>query len=49
MLPEAPDDGAREGVLFIQDQIIRVTEKAFDDIAGAGTDQAANRRRLGIP
>jgi len=25
-----------------------VTEQAFDDFAGAGTDQAANRRMLGI-
>jgi hypothetical protein len=25
-----------------------VTEKAFDDFAGAGTDVAANRRLLGI-
>ena len=27
---------------------IRVTEKAFDDFAGAGTDQSANRRMLGV-
>jgi hypothetical protein len=25
-----------------------VTEKAFDDFAGAGTDRAANRRMLGL-
>ncbi len=43
-----PEDGAREGALFIQDHIIRVTERAFDDFAGAGTDEAANRRMLGI-
>ena len=43
-----PEDGAREGAAFIADHIIRVTEKAFDDFAGAGTDQAANRRMLGI-
>ena len=28
--------------------IIRVTEKAFDDFAGGGTDEAANRRLLGL-
>src|SRR2546427_5401771 len=39
-----PEDGAREGAKFIADHIIRVTEKAFDDFAGAGTDVAANRR-----
>jgi sugar phosphate isomerase/epimerase len=43
-----PEDGAREGAEFIQDHIIRVTEKAFDDFAGAGSDEAANRRMLGI-
>jgi sugar phosphate isomerase/epimerase len=43
-----PEQGAAEGAPFIQDHIIRVTEKAFDDFAGAGTDLAANRRILGI-
>jgi len=43
-----PEDGAREGAQFIADHIIRVTDKAFDDFAGAGTDEAANRRMLGI-
>lgn len=43
-----PEDGAREGAKFIADHIIRVTERAFDDFAGAGTDLAANRRMLGI-
>lgn len=43
-----PEDGAREGAEFIQHHIIRVTERAFDDFAGAGTDDAANRRILGI-
>jgi sugar phosphate isomerase/epimerase len=42
------EDGAREGARFVRDQIIRVTGKAFDDFAGAGTDEAANRRMLGI-
>jgi sugar phosphate isomerase/epimerase len=43
-----PEDGAREGAEFIQAHIIRVTEKAFDDFAAGGTDEAANRRMLGI-
>jgi sugar phosphate isomerase/epimerase len=43
-----PEDGAREGAEFIKAHIIRVTEKAFDDFAAGGTDEAANRRMLGI-
>ncbi|WP_018633997.1 sugar phosphate isomerase/epimerase family protein [Neomegalonema perideroedes] len=43
-----PEDGAREGADFVRSHIIRVTEKAFDDFADGGTDQAANRRMLGI-
>jgi len=43
-----PEDGAREGAAFIADHIIRVTEKAFDDFAAGGTDEAANRRMLGL-
>lgn len=44
-----PEDGAREGAEFISAHIIRVTEKAFDDFAAAGTDVAANRKMLGLP
>ena len=43
-----PEDGAREGAKFVSDHIIRVTEKAFDDFADGGTDDAANRKMLGI-
>lgn len=43
-----PEDGAREGAAFVRDHIIRVTPRAFDDFAGAGVDEAANRRMLGI-
>ncbi|MGO4448100.1 sugar phosphate isomerase/epimerase family protein [Phyllobacterium sp. TAF24] len=43
-----PEDGAREGAEFISAHLIRVTERAFDDFAGAGTDDAANRRILGL-
>jgi sugar phosphate isomerase/epimerase len=43
-----PEDGAREGADFVKHHIIRVTEKAFDDFADGGTDEAANRRMLGL-
>lgn len=43
-----PEDGAREGARFIREHIIRVTERAFDDFAGAGADPAMLRRLLGI-
>ncbi len=43
-----PEDGAREGAEFVRNHIIRVTEKAFDDFADAGTDRQANRRMLGL-
>ena len=39
---------AREGAEFIAGHIIRVTEKAFDDFAAGGADEAANRRMLGL-
>jgi len=43
-----PEDGAREGAEFIQKNIIRVTEKAFDDFAGVKADEAFNRSLLGL-
>jgi len=43
-----PEDGAREGAEFVKAHIIRVTEHAFDDFAAGGTDEAANRRMLGL-
>ncbi|MBE7177116.1 MAG: sugar phosphate isomerase/epimerase [Mucilaginibacter polytrichastri] len=43
-----PEDGAREGAVFIKDHIIRVTDKTFDDFAGGAADEAGNRRILGI-
>lgn len=43
-----PEDGAREGAQFVRDHIIRVTERAFDDFADSGTDEAANRKMLGL-
>lgn len=43
-----PEDGAREGAAFIKDHIIRVTERAFDDFAGTGSNDEFNRKILGI-
>jgi sugar phosphate isomerase/epimerase len=43
-----PEQGAAEGAPFIEAHIIRVTEHAFDDFAGGGTDVATNKRALGI-
>ncbi len=43
-----PEQGAIEGAPFIDSHIIQVTEKAFDDFAGAGSDEARNRKILGI-
>lgn len=43
-----PEDGAREGAEFIAQHLIRVTEHAFDDFANAGSDDAANRKMLGL-
>ncbi len=42
------EDGAREGAQFIKEHIIRVTDKAFDDFAASGSDEAANKRTLGL-
>lgn len=42
------EDGARESANFVRDHVIRVTKKAFDDFVNGGTDDAANRRMLGI-
>lgn len=43
-----PEDGAREGVAFIEDHIIRTSDVAFDDFAGGEADEASNRRILGL-
>jgi len=42
------EDGAREGAEFIKKNIIRVTEKAFDDFAGTIYDEDLNRSVLGL-
>ncbi len=43
-----PEVGAAEGVDFVNHHIIKVTERAFDDFADAGIDDAANRKSLGV-
>ena len=43
-----PEDGAAEGAVFVRDHIIRVTDRAFDDFAGAGADAERNRKILGV-
>lgn len=43
-----PEEGAKEGSEFIKKNIIRVTEKAFDDFAGTGSDENFNRSLLGL-
>jgi sugar phosphate isomerase/epimerase len=43
-----PEDGAREGAEFIRRHIIRVAERAFDDFADSGANQAQLRALMGI-
>jgi sugar phosphate isomerase/epimerase len=40
--------GAAEGAPFIAQHLIDVPKKAFDDFAGAATDETRNRRLLGL-
>jgi sugar phosphate isomerase/epimerase len=43
-----PEDGAAEGADFVRSHIIRVTDRAFDDFAGAAPDAFKNRKVLGL-
>ncbi|MBK8053885.1 MAG: sugar phosphate isomerase/epimerase [Saprospiraceae bacterium] len=45
---KSPEQGAKEGAPFIQNHIIEVTKKAFDDFAGAAVDEGFLRKLLGI-
>jgi sugar phosphate isomerase/epimerase len=45
---ESAAEGARKGATFIRDQIIRVTDRAFDDFAATDADPARNRLILGL-
>jgi len=42
------EQGAAEGVSFINDHIIKVTERAFDDFAGTGADEELNKKLIGL-
>ena len=43
-----PEQGAAEGSPFIKNQMIQVTEKAFDDCASTGKNVKLNKKILGI-
>ena len=43
-----PEEGAKEGAVFIRDHIIKVTEKAFDDFAGSANEDQLNKSILGL-
>ncbi len=45
---KSSEQGAREGAPFIQKHIIETATKAFDDFAGAGTDQQMLNQLLGL-
>lgn len=45
---KSPEQGAREGAPFIQEHIIEATDVAFDDFAGGKSDDALNRKILGL-
>jgi sugar phosphate isomerase/epimerase len=43
-----PEAGAAEGAVFVRNHIIRVTDRAFDDFAGAPANTQRNRKILGL-
>ncbi|RYG91224.1 sugar phosphate isomerase/epimerase [Loktanella sp. IMCC34160] len=45
---KSPEQGAAEGAPFIESHLIEVTEKAFDDFAGAERDDKAIKEMLGL-
>ena len=45
---KSAEQGAAEGAPFIAHHIIQTAARSFDDFAGAGSDQAANRRMMGL-
>ncbi|VFS67759.1 Uncharacterised protein [Raoultella planticola] len=48
MLPETPAGRRREGAAFIRDHLINVTDKVFDDFAGAQVNPHQINTLLGI-
>ena len=45
---KSAEQGAAEGAPFISRHIIHAAQQSFDDFAGVGADQAANRRMMGL-
>lgn len=45
---EHPENSADDRAQYVRDHIICVTPHAFDDFAAGGTDDAMNRRMLGL-
>ncbi len=43
-----PEDGAKEGAIFIDQQLINPTDKAFDDFAAITNDSKLNKLLLGL-
>jgi sugar phosphate isomerase/epimerase len=43
-----PEAGAAEGAKFVRENIVRVTDRAFDDFAGGAADAERNRKCLGL-
>ncbi|HSB95491.1 MAG TPA: sugar phosphate isomerase/epimerase [Spongiibacteraceae bacterium] len=43
-----PEDGAREGAVFIREHMLRRAERAFDDFASVTGDPMLNRQILGL-
>jgi hypothetical protein len=42
------EQGAAEGAPFIEDHIIQVTERAFDDFAGGAIDEELIKKIIGL-
>jgi len=45
---KSAEQGAAEGAPFIAEHIIEVTDKAFDDFAGAEPDEELNKKLIGL-
>ena len=45
---KSPEQGAKEGAEIIENHIIEVTEKTFDDFADTGMDRDTNKKILGL-
>lgn len=45
---KSSEQGAAEGAPFISRHIIQAAKQTFDDFAGSGADNAANRRMMGL-